>query len=340
MSEPIRLGIIGIGRAGWGMHCAELEGKEDLFTIAAACDVIGTRTARMEERYGCRTYEAAADLIADPDVEVVVVATRSVDHFAQAMAALAAGKLVFLEKPICLTYDQACQLQQAADGRLYIRHNRRFEPAFIKIREIMAAGLLGDVFEVKLRRISFQRRDDWQTLKEFGGGQCLNWGPHIIDHGLRLLESPLADLWSDLKLVAAAGDAEDHLKIIMRGANGRVVDLEISGGAALGEPEWTVYGTRGALTGSGNTVHLKYLDPAQPLAPRHPDPSTPEEGFGTPDALVWVEEDVEAKSADDWGIWDKLYAAIRDGAEFPVKLAEAVQVMEVVSRVKAGTPFA
>ena len=53
--KPIRLGLVGIGRAGWGMHCTELESLKDYFQIVAACDVDPERTGRMAERYGCRS---------------------------------------------------------------------------------------------------------------------------------------------------------------------------------------------------------------------------------------------------------------------------------------------
>lgn len=340
MSSPIRIGLVGLGRAGASMHCPELAGKADKFQIVAACDVIPERLTAMAEKYGCATYEQIETLIADPEVEVVDIATRSCDHFDQALLALQAGKIVFLEKPMCATYEQALKLQAAADGRLYIRHNRRFEPAFIQIREIIASGVLGEVFEIKLSRVGYQRRDDWQTIKQFSGGQLLNWGPHIIDHALRLLEAPVADLWSSLKLVTAVGDAEDHLKIVLTGTNGRVVDLEISGGAALGAPEWVVWGTRGALTCSGNEIKLKYLDPAVPLEDRQADPGTPGATFGSAEELRWIEETLTANPPTAWGIWDALYAAIREGQPFPVTLEEAVGVMEIVSKVKQGTPFA
>lgn len=340
LSNPIKLGLIGLGRAGMGMHCPELAGKEGKFQIVAACDVIPERLAEMAEKYGCSTYERVEDLIADPEVELVDIATRSCDHFAHAMLALQAGKLVFLEKPMCPTHEQAMRLQSAADGRLYVRHNRRFEPAFIQIRDLIASGLLGDVFEIKLSRVGFQRRDDWQTIKEFCGGQLLNWGPHLIDHALRLLEAPVAGLWSDLKRVTAVGDAEDHLKIVLTGTNGRVVDLEISGGAALGAPEWVVWGTRGALSCNGNEINLKYLDPKVPLEDRQADPATPGAGFGSSETLQWVEETVTADPPSAWGIWDALYASVREGKAFPVTLEEAVGVMEIVSKVKQGTPFA
>jgi predicted dehydrogenase len=329
------------------MHCPELDKRSDRFRIVAACDVDAERLRRIAERYGCRTHADIAALIADPDVELVDITSRSCDHVAHTLAALKARRTVFLEKPMTTTYADAVRLKAAARryrAKLYIRHNRRFEPAFQHIREIIASGLLGEVFEIKLRRNGYQRRDDWQTLIRYGGGQMLNWGPHIIDQALRLLESPVAEIWGDLKRVAAVGDAEDHVHVILKGRNGRTVDLEISGGAAIGEPTYLVLGRRGALSSDEREIRLRYLDPDTVLPERKPIPDTPamDGGFGTPDALAWVEKTIPVQPSvpcqmDD--IWDHLYATIREGKPFPITLDQAVEVMRVVSTVKRGTPF-
>jgi scyllo-inositol 2-dehydrogenase (NADP+) len=354
---PIRIGIAGLGRAGWGMHCRELAGKEDLFQIVAACDVLPDRRERMAERYGCECYERIEDMIADPCVELVDIATRTRDHFAHAMMALAAGKDVFLEKPMCLTYAEALQLKGAAAAHrnasahradelrpnalaaLYIRHNRRFDPDFLHVRDIMTSGILGEVYEIRLARHGYSRRDDWQTIIEHGGGQLLNWGPHVIDHALRFLGSPVASMFSDLKRVAAVGDAEDHVKIVLRGTNGRLVDLEISGGVAIGSPTYLVFGSKGSLSLSGKEIRLRYLDPEQELPQRTADPGPPGTTFGTPEELPWIEETLPVKAGRNAVIWDELYRAIREGATFPIDLDEAIAVMQVISAAKEGTAF-
>ena len=344
MTQPIRIGIAGLGRAGWGMHCKELAGKQDLFQIVAACDILPDRRERMSERYGCETYERIEDMIADPYVELVDIATRTPDHFEHAMLALAAGKNVFLEKPICLTYAQALQLKGAAaqaariaSSTLYIRHNRRFDPDFLHVRQIIASGLLGEVYEIRLARHGYSRRDDWQTIVEQGGGQLLNWGPHVIDHALRFLESPVDSMYSDLKRVAAVGDAEDHVKIVLCGANGRLVDLEISGGVAIGSPTYLVFGSKGSLSLSGKEIQLRYLDPAQELPPRTANPGPPGTTFGTPEQLPWIEETLPVQAGSNDVIWDHLYRAIREGATFPIDLDEAIAVMQVISAAREGT---
>lgn len=296
----------------------------------------------MAERYNCKTYEKIEDMIADPNVELVDIATRSKDHFDHAILALRAGKSVILEKPICLNYGQALKLREESeksDGQLYIRHNRRFDPDFLHVREIIASGILGDVYEIRLARHSYSRRDDWQTIKEHGGGQLLNWGPHIVDHALRFLESPVSDMYSDLKLIAAAGDAEDHLKIILKGENGRLVDLEISGGVAIGSPTYRVFGSKGSLVLTGDKIKLKYLDPEVELADKAANPGTPGETFGTPEQLVWIEEEIPVKAGDNYVIWDMLYESIRNGVEYPISLDEALEVMKVISSAKKDTEF-
>jgi scyllo-inositol 2-dehydrogenase (NADP+) len=347
-SGPIRLGLVGCGRAGMGMHCGELSSKTDKFQIVAAYDEIPERVAQMSEKYeACKGYDRYDDLLADDNVEIVDIATRSVDHFLHASQALKAGKSVLLEKPITATYDEAVKLKKLADnspGSLYIRHNRRFESGFQHIREIMASGILGDVYDIKLRRHGYQRRNDWQTIKEYGGGQLLNWGPHVVDHALQLLESPVAEMWSDLKRVAAVGDAEDHVRIILRGENGRVVDAGISGGAAIGEPEFFVLGTRGALTCTGGTITMRYIDPARLPEPIEADPATPASGgFGNAESLPWVNCTITVSPKTgctvDGTIWDVLYSAFREGADYPITLDEAAGVMEIISKTKEGTEF-
>lgn len=343
-NRPIAVGIVGLGRAGLGMHQKELAARKDKFQFVAACDTdpeARAKFAALEPQ--AKMYERIEDLLADPAVELVDIATRSCDHGRHAVAALKSGKQVFLEKPMTMDHAEAKRVFAAskkAKGKLYIRHNRRFEGAFNQVRDIIDSGVLGNVYQIKLARLSYNRRNDWQTILKYGGGQLLNWGPHIIDHALRLLGSPVKSIWSDLKCIAAAGDAEDHLKIILTGTKGRVVEVEISGGVALSAPQYIVWGARGALTCDGKTIHMKHLNPAVALAPIKANPGNPEGGFANRENLAWVEKDVEVQKMDLAQIWDHLYDALRKDKKFPIKDQEAEQVMWVVSQAKKGTKFA
>ena len=364
-TTPIRTAIVGAGRAGWGMQCTELDRRPDRFTVVAGCDTYEPWRTRFAERYPDAFMTDSLETVLDrADVELVSIATRSVDHFDHAMRALAAGKTVFLEKPMCSTYEQSVVLREASRrgaGTLYVRHNRRFEPGFREVRSIIESGVLGDVVQIRLARTSYGRRNDWQTLLEFGGGQLSNWGSHIIDHALQFLgapEKPLRSIHSRLSRVAAVGNAEDHVKIVLTGADGAVVDVEVSGGAAIPAPEYVIWGTRGGLTGSGDTLKLRYLDPTVSLPPREVFAGVPGSeftqpsgklslgnrtigsNFGQPEQLSWVEEERRVPAGDPSEIWDHLYAAIRGGVPFPVTLDEAVEGMRVIHEAREGTAFA
>lgn len=350
MANPIKLGIVGIGRAGYGMHCPELRDKKDKFTIVAACDIIPERTEKMNKEYGCKTYDNIEDLLKDDEIEMVAIATRSCDHFKHAVMALNAGKSIVLEKPMCRTYKEALELKALVEKlngpKIYARHNRRFEVNFQKIKEIIASGILGNVFEIRIARDSYSRRDDWQTLSEFGGGQLLNWGPHIIDQSLRLLDSPVKKLYSDLKHTVAAGDCEDHLTITFIGENDRTVRMQISGGMCMPTPQYEVFGTKGALKveDDGRMV-AKYIDPEQKLAPPVANPGTPGQTFGKSgtfagkEEIRWIETTIDKERQNLSVIWNYVYESFREGKEYPISLDEAISVIEVIDKVKQGTQF-
>lgn len=347
MSNPIKIGVVGLGRIGMSVHRECLKARPDKFTVVAACDLIKERYDRYAEEFGCRTYDNIDDLIADPEVEVVDIATRSCDHYIHSKKALLAGKSVLVEKPFCATYEQAKELvklgSQPGGPKIYVRHNRRFEEGFIKVNEIIASGILGDVYEVRLTRNSYQRRNDWQTIMEYGGGQLLNWGPHIIDHALQFCGGTYESLYSEIKRVTAVGDAEDHIKIVFKGVNGRIVDMEISGGVSMNTPVYTIYGTRGTLIGEDNhELKLKYLDPKVKLADIKADPATPGSGsaYGNGETLVWKEETVALAKKDKTDvIWDYFYEAYRNNKPYPITAAQALEVMRVIDEVKKDTIF-
>ena len=345
--KPIKVGLWGIGRAGHNMHCSELDQFNDLFTIVAACDIDPDRVRILQEKYHCAGYTDGKQFLENPDVELVSIAVRSTEHVDYALKALKAGKIVFLEKPFALTPKGMEKLEEALKrypGKLYFRHNRRFEAAFNHIRDIIDSGILGEVFEIKLRRHNYQSREDWQTLLDCGGGQINNWGPHLIDHSLRLLESPLESLWSDLKHVSSKGDADDHIKIIFRGKNGRVIDLEISNCILLPSDVYSVYGTRGTLVSHDeSTLHMKYLDPAMELPKTHSSPGTPrwDSGYGDADTWPWIEKTIPVHPANGYKmteIYKYLYAAIREGVPFPVKPEEAFAVIKTTAEIKTQNP--
>jgi len=347
---PIRIGIVGLGRAGLETHCPELDLYPELFKITAVCDPIKERRDLAVARYpDCRTYRRYEDLLLDPDVELVDIATRSDEHAAHVMQALKTNKWVHVERPFCCDYDEAMVLRAAAikaGNRLLVRHNYRFEAAFLQVKEVMESGVLGEIYDIKIRRGVYERRDDWQTVKRCGGGTALAFGPAFLDQALELLRTPPVKLWSDLKRVAAVGDAEDYVRIILRNMAGVTVDLEISGGRISEMPLFNVSGAKGQFILYPNAAEgtLKYLEPKQKLARRRSSVRTPPLGhFGSPEVLRWVEVKVPVQPKAESGmtlIWEHVFCAIRENKSYPIPLDSAIETMRILTLVKKESPFA
>jgi scyllo-inositol 2-dehydrogenase (NADP+) len=348
--KSINFGVCGLGRIGL-THCRCFSEENDKYQMVAGCDHELQRTSKLREDYGCRVYNDLEAFLGDPDMELVVIATRSLDHVEHAGQALAAGKYVLLEKPIAVTtgdFNKLKQLDKEYPGKLFFLHNHRFDPSFQSIQRIIASGVLGDVQMVRLRRHhSFRRRGDWQTLLSCGGGQLSCWGPHIIDQALQFMHSPVKEIWSNLKRINSLGDADDHVKIMMIGENGIVADLEISDAVALPDAYCTVLGSRGILVCADEiNMHLKYLDPELRLRERQANAELPPLGRVQTheDDFRWIHTDVKVEPQGN--MWDlveyeiarHLYRTIRENVPFPVANADALEVVRITEVVKKQNP--
>jgi len=147
-NEPIRVGIAGLGRSGWGIHARLLEPLKDKYRIVATCDIDAARGQEMVARFGGRAYQDYAGLLGDPEVELIVVALPSYLHPSHSIMALQAGKHIVCEKPMAARVSDADAMIAAAKkaGKvLTIFQNRRYHADFLKVREVIASGKLGRI---------------------------------------------------------------------------------------------------------------------------------------------------------------------------------------------------
>ncbi|HQK74041.1 MAG TPA: Gfo/Idh/MocA family oxidoreductase [Clostridiales bacterium] len=214
----IRTAILGYGRNGSTMHAGAIE-KLPGFTMAAVCDIDAEARQKAADRFGCPVYADYREMLARGDLDLVVIVTRSSQHAPMAVDALNAGKNVMVTKPWALNEPQALEMIAAAQ-----RNKRLLLPwlpartacDLIRLKELVSSGAIGRVFQIRRSEYSFGLRSDWQTLREFGGGYLLNWGPHLVDQPLQLAGSPvhhqgcMMPAGTPEALPAAAGLARFH----------------------------------------------------------------------------------------------------------------------------------
>jgi len=337
MVDKVNVGIAGLGRSGWSIHARVLEKLSHKYKVVAVSDLMDERRREAMQRFGCRAYSDFDSLIKDEEVELVVIATPSYLHAPYTIKALEAGKNVVCEKPMATNLTEADAMIEAAKktgNLLAIFQNRRFAPDFLKIREVIQSGKLGRIVLVKIYRHSFGRRWDWQTLKKFGGGELRNNASHLIDQGLQLLGENEPEVFCDLQRTLTLGDAEDHVKIVLKASDSPLIDIEVTRACAYPRDVWLVMGTQGGLTGTSSSLRWKYFNP-EDLPPRQLDTKpTPDRSYNV-DEIPWKEESWNMDETSQPGevtFYEELYKSLRHGAPPPVTPESVRRVMWVIEK--------
>lgn len=342
MAAKLNAGIIGLGRAGWANHVVPLA-DHPWMRVAAVADGMADRVREAIDLTGCKGYDNYQDLLADPEVDLVIVATPSHTHAAVTIEALQAGKHVVVEKPMATSLAEADAMIAAAReaGKvLTVFQNRRIDPEYLKVKEWLESGRLGNVSLIRIGRYMYSRRNDWQTLRKYGGGMLNNWGPHIIDWALQL--APDARLaFADMKQTVSAGDAEDHVHIVLKGSTGTVVEVEIVQDYAFPAPTWIVMGSHGSITCDGRVMTLKWCDPAKLMDLVAEEGPVPGRKYGTGEVVEWMEESftLPANPSQPAEWYRILYNSLVEGAPLLVTPESIRRQMELFEEIRQMSGF-
>lgn len=306
-----------------------------MFKVGAVSDPNSERRAEAENEVGCRSYSTFEELIGDPEIDVVVVATPSTLHCQQTVTALEAGKNVVCEKPMAVSLEQADQMIEASKrtGKLLtVFQNNRYSPDFLKVREILDSGVLGRIVQIRSCWSNFARRWDWQTLRKFGGGNLNNTGPHPLDQLLLLFGDHEPEIFVHMERALTLGDAEDHVKLILQAPGAPTIDLEVSSVDPFGSPRWHILGTKGGLQGDAFKLKWKYFDPADLPERTVSEEPTPDRSYNR-EEIPWKEDNWE-RPEDGESIsvcfYKHLYNALQSGGDPDISPEHSRRMMALI----------
>lgn len=312
----------------------------DRYSIVAVADPVELRREEAMALLDCSASERPEEVIHDPRVDVVIVATPSSTHVPFGLAGLAAGKHVVVEKPMAARVREIDELAATAqaNGRLVTCfHNNRFEGAWRVVKELMDSGRIGEPLLIRRAIHRYARRTDWQTLQAFGGGELSNQVSHYLDQLLAMFHDKPAELLAaDLRHAISAGDTEDHAKIILRVTEGPLVEIEGSSSIALPQPGWFVAGTAGAITGSRKELTVRWLDPDQ-LPPIVADSGPAvDRRYGSTEEVSWYEETISVPEVDRTAsFYDNLHEAMQGRAQLAITPESVRRQVKILERVRA-----
>jgi len=248
---PFDVALIGYGAIG-REHGEAIEHTPGL-RLAVVCDRNPARIAAAQERFpDVRGVTDMEEIIRDPAIQAAIVGTPPNTHASLARQLLLAGKHTVVEKPFCLTTDEADELIRLAEQRgltLTVYQNRRWDADFLAIQEVVRAGTIGEVFHVETFIGGYGHPCDfWHSHEPVSGGVFYDWGSHYLDWILTLLPGEVdavrasahKRVWHD---VTNADQATLHLRF----TDGREASFIHSDVAALLKPKWYILGERGAI---------------------------------------------------------------------------------------------
>ena len=248
MSNKIKAAILGYGRNGSTMHADAIEKSVD-FELTAVCDTDENARNRAHARFNCRVYENYHDMLGKEQLDIVIIVTRSSQHCEMTCDCLEAGSNVLVTKPWALDQAEAEQMISAAEssGKMLLPWlPARWSCDFLRLRELIGSGAVGKVFQIRRSEYSFGIRLDWQTLKKYGGGYLLNWGPHLVDQPLELLGKQAKSVYAEMRCIINPGDAEDIFYAVTKTADDVIIISEFN--ICAGKmPNWIIQGDRGTI---------------------------------------------------------------------------------------------
>lgn len=287
---------------------------------------------------GLHSYGSLEELLADQEVELITIATPNDFHKPLAIACMRAGKQVISEKPVTLN---AAELEDIIavskeTGRLFsIHQNRRWDKDYRIIKRIYDERLLGTPYFIESKvQGSRQAMHGWRGHKQNGGGILLDWGVHLIDQLMMMIEAPVVLVEAHL-LCMFSDEVDDNIKAMLRFENNVSALLEMSTNCLINSPRWHMqcldgtaeirnWACEGKMVQLKEDAQMKWEDdivyteagPTRTMAPR---PSFTMKELPLPEVTT------------DWSDYYKNIVGVLEGREeLLVKPEQALRVMKVI----------
>jgi predicted dehydrogenase len=195
----IKVGVIGYGGAfNMGRHHLKEMQQAGMTPVAVAeIDPARLKTATADFP-GIETWPSVAEMLRKSKVNLVVIITPHNTHARLALQCLRAGRHVVCEKPLAITTAECdAMIAEARRRRLVLStyHNRHWEGAIVLARKLARKGVLGQVYRAEAHMGGWAKpRDWWRSSRSISGGALYDWGVHLLEYSLQVLDSEIDEV--------------------------------------------------------------------------------------------------------------------------------------------------
>jgi len=331
--QKIKTALCSFGMSGWVFHAPFIH-LHDGFELHAVFE----RTKNLaEERYpGIKTFRSLEAMLADDEIELVIVNTPNYTHYEYAKLALLAGKHVVVEKAFTNTVAEAQELITLAakqNKKLSVYQNRRWDSDFKTVKKVLQQKLLGDVVEGEIHFDRYNLNLSPKLHKETpgpGAGIVPDLGPHLIDQALQLFGMPDA-VFADATNLRPVSKVEDYIEIILFYKNLRV---RLKAGYLVREllPAYIFHGTKGSFLKPRADVQERDLQQLKDLsvADWGTEADTGKGLLHTEIDGKVIREYIPSEKGNYMDYYNGIFEALRHDKELPVTATEGMQVIRII----------
>ncbi|WP_291117324.1 Gfo/Idh/MocA family protein [Flavobacterium sp. UBA6135] len=336
--NPIKTALLAYGFSGKIFHAPFLATNKG-FELYAALERNNQKAK--QDFPDVKSYASLKELLADDSIELVVVNTPNNTHFELAKQSLQAKKHVLLEKPATTTPEEFLELialAQSVNKQLLIYQNRRWSSDICAAKEIIKSGKLGDIIEIHLRFDRFRPDISAKAFKENelpGSGILYDLGSHLIDQAISIFVKPKKH-YVQKGMYRNGTLVDDYAFVHLLFENQVNAFITVSLHALDVQPGIIIHGTKGSFIKDFCDEQENQLMAG--MAPNHPD-------FGLEleskeGKLTYVDENnttiierIPSQKGNFNGLFDEVYACIREHKPFSVTNEAILEQIKIVSTV-------
>jgi len=339
MSAAKQHSVVIVGYGGMGSYHAKLIKDNSKLMVAGTFDVLQVRReASVEDGYFA--YDSYESVLNDPKVDIVLIATPNEIHKELAIEAMKAGKHIICEKPVTLSsedFEEMMAVAEENDRVLMVHQNRRWDEDFLIIKEMYDHKTIGDLFQIESRVHGANGiPGDWRHLKENGGGMLLDWGVHLLDQLLFMIDSKVTRVSSRLSFILG-DEVDDGFEAYLHFENGVTAVVEVGTTNFITLPRWYVKGLEG--TGIIEDWSLKGRIVKRNNEVERIEPKPIQAGVGLtktmapPSEGATLTEALPAPYAHPSSFYDNFTAVIEGTAEPLVTNVEVLRVLGLIEAI-------
>lgn len=339
--DDIKFGIIGHGFMGH-VH-------EDMLTklkgasVTAVCDIDASQLEDVQE--GIRRYKNSDELLADRNVDVVIISANNNQHKDLVISAAKAHKDIICEKPVALSVaelDEMVRVVNDCGVKFTVHQQRRFDKDFRTVKEIYDKNLLGNIYTVKSSLYGFNgNMHDWHVHISEGGGMLYDWGVHLLDQLLWMIQSKIVSVYADVRNVINE-EVDDYFNILLKFANGVTAQIELGTYYLSDKPGW--FDRHWFMGGNQGSVYVDGFEPKGRIVrttellqnvkgKRTMTASGPTRSFGEPKPGLIVTEQLPEIHTEHKNYFENYLKAYHGEEDFLVTIPEVRKVLLLMETV-------